>query len=132
MKIILNSTDKKFDRELISDFLNGMGPLLNNSQYFYRKGDFCILNTNEVCIISDISKMDIMKPKVMVFARYDYSGEKATIRFYENPIEVDLTKDMNRKLDSIVMHQKLIEALRKKLVEKKTLIDYLYVSLNER
>ncbi|PKL15306.1 MAG: hypothetical protein CVV49_21545, partial [Spirochaetae bacterium HGW-Spirochaetae-5] len=109
MKLILNSTDKKFDRELISDFLNGMGPLLNNSQYFYRKGDFCILNTNEVCIISDISKMDIMKPKVMVFARYDYSGEKATIRFYENPIEVDLLKDMNRKLDSIVMHQKLIE-----------------------
>jgi uncharacterized protein YajQ (UPF0234 family) len=76
--------------------------------------------------------MDIMKPKVMVFARYDYSGEKATIRFYENPIEVDLIKDMNRKLDSIVMHQKLIEALRKKLVEKKTLIDYLYVSLPER
>jgi HD-GYP domain-containing protein (c-di-GMP phosphodiesterase class II) len=132
MKLILNSTDKKFDRELVSDFLNGMGPLLNNSQYFYRKGDFCILNTNEVCIISDISKMDIMKPKVMVFARYDYSGEKATIRFYENPIEVDLIKDMNRKLDSIVMHQKLIEALRKKLVEKKTLIDYLYVSLPER
>ncbi len=131
MKHILNSTDKKFDRELISDFLNGMGPLLNNSQYFYRKGDFCILNTNEVCIITDISKMDIMKPKVMVFARYDYSGEKATIRFYENPIEVDLLKDMNRKLDSIVIHQKLIEALRKKLVEKKTLIDYLYVSMNE-
>jgi HD-GYP domain-containing protein (c-di-GMP phosphodiesterase class II) len=132
MKLILNSTDKKFDRELVSDFLNGMGPLLNNSQYFYRKGDFCILNTNEVCIISDVSKMDIMKPKVMVFARYDYSGEKASIRFYENPIEVDLQKDMNRKLDSIVMHQKLIEALRKKLVEKKTLIDYLYVSLSER
>jgi len=132
MKLILNSTDKKFDRELVSDFLNGMGPLLNNSQFFYRKGDFCILNTNEVCLISDISKMDIMKPKVMVFARYDYSGDKATIRFYENPIEVDLMKDMNRKLDSIVIHQKLIEALRKKLVEKKTLIDYLYVSLPER
>ena len=75
MKIILNSTDKKFDRELVSDFLNGMGSLLNNSQFFYRKGDFCILNTNEVTLISDISKLDIMKPKVMVFARYDYSGE---------------------------------------------------------
>ncbi len=132
MKIILNSTDKKFDRDLVSDFLNGMGTLLNNSQYFYRKGDFSILNTNEVCLISDISKIDIMKPKVMVFARYDYSGDKATIRFYENPIEVDLAKDMNRKIDSIVMHQKLIEALRKKLVEKKTLIDYLYVSLPDR
>jgi HD-GYP domain-containing protein (c-di-GMP phosphodiesterase class II) len=132
MKIILNSTNKKFDRELVSDFLNGMGSLLNNSQFFYRKGDFCILNTNEVCLISDISKMDIMKPKVMVFARYDYSGDKATIRFYENPIEVDLMKDLNRKLDSIVMHQKLVEALRRKLVEKKTLIDYLYISLPER
>lgn len=132
MKIILNSTDKKFDRELVSDFLNGMGSLLNNSQFFYRKGDFCILNTNEVTLISDISKLDIMKPKVMVFARYDYSGEKATIRFYENPIEVDLMKDLNRKLDSIIMHQKLIEAIRKRLVEKKTLIDYLYMALPEK
>lgn len=132
MKIILNSTDKKFDRELVSDFLNGMGSLLNNSQFFYRKGDFCILNTNEVSLVSDISKIDIMKPKVIVFARYDYSGEKATIRFYENPIEVDLMKDLNRKLDSIIMHQKLIEAIRKRLVEKKTLIDYLYVELPGR
>jgi len=129
MKVILNSTDKKFDRELVSDFLNGMGSLLNNSQFFYRKGDFCILNTNEVALISEISKLDIMKPKVIVFARYDYSGDKATIRFYENPIEVDIAKDMNRKLDSIIMHQKLVEALRKKLVEKKTLIDYLYVAI---
>ena len=109
-----------------------MGSLLNNSQFFYRKGDFCILNTNEVALISDISKLDIMKPKVMVFARYDYSGEKATIRFYENPIEVDLMKDLNRKLDSIIMHQKLIEAIRKRLVENKTLIDYLYMALPER
>ncbi len=129
MKIILSATNKKFDRELVSDFLNGMGPILNNSQTFYRKGDLCILNTNEVSLISDISKLDVLKPKVMVFARYDYSGSKATIRFYENPIEVDLTKDLHRKLDSIIMHQKLIEALRKKLIEKKSLLDYLYVSL---
>lgn len=129
MKLILSTTDKKFDRELVSDFLNGMGSILNNSQTFYRKGDFCILNTNEVALISDISKIDILKPKVMVFARYDYKGNKATIRFYESPIEVDLTKDINRKLDSIVIHQKLVEALRKKLIEKKSLIDYLYVSL---
>jgi len=131
MKLILNSTDKKFDRELVSDFLNGMGPLLNNSQFFYRKGDFCILNTNEVSLISDISKFDIMKPKVIVFARYDYSGEKATIRFFENPIEVDLMKDIHRKVESLVVHQKLIEGIRKRLMEKKLLIDYLYVSLPE-
>ncbi len=131
MKFILNSIDKKFDRELVSDFLNGMGSLLNNSQFFYRKGDFCILNTNEVSVVSDISKIDIMKPKVMIFARYDYSGEKATIRFYDNPIEIDLMKDMKRKIESIIMHQKLIDALRDKLIEKKTLIDYLYVPLPE-
>ena len=132
MKLILNTTDKKFDRELVSDFLNSMGSLLNNSQYFYRKGDFCILNTNEVCLVSDISKTDIIKPKVMIFARYDNSGEKATIRFYENPIEVDLIKDGHRKMESIIMHKKLIEALREKLIEKKTLIDYLYVFIPDK
>lgn len=130
MKFILNSTDKKFDRELVSDFLNGMGSILNNSHYFYRKGDFCILNTNEVSLVSDIPKIDVMVPKVIVFARYDYSGEKATIRFYDNPIEVDLAKDEHRKLESIIIHKNLIEALRKKLIEKKTLIDYLYVPIS--
>ncbi len=129
MRYILNTTDKKFDRELVSDFLNGMGPLLNNSHYFYRKGDFCILNSNEVSLISDFPKLDVMMPKVMVFARYDHSGEKASIRFYDNPIEVDLAKDEHRKLESIIIHQNLIEALRRKLIDKKLLIDYLYVTI---
>jgi len=132
MKLILNSTEKKYDRDMVSDFLNIMGSLLNNSQFFYRKGDFCILNTNEVCLVSETLSIDVMKPKVIVFAKYDYSGSKATMRFYDHPIEVDLRKDINRKLESIIMHQKLIEAIRKRLVDRKSLIDYLYVSLPEK
>jgi HD-GYP domain-containing protein (c-di-GMP phosphodiesterase class II) len=132
MKLILNTTEKKYDREMVSDFLNIMGSLLNNSQFFYRRGDFCILNTNEVALISGTESRDVMKPKVIVFAKYDYSGTKATMRFYGHPIEVDLMKDNHRKLESIIMHQKLIEAIRQRLIDKKTLIDYLYVSIPEK
>ena len=129
MKLLVNSVNSKFDYKLVSDFINGIGLTLNNSQLFYRKGDFCILNTHEICLVSEIPNADIMKPKVIVFARYDHSGNNVTTKFYDNPIEIDLTKDLNRRLDSLVVRQELIEALRNKLIDRKTLVDYLYVTI---
>ena len=69
LKIITNTIDKKYDRQLVSDFLNMAGSVLNNSQSFYRKGDFCMLNTGEISIVSDFGALDVLKPKVIVFAR---------------------------------------------------------------
>lgn len=129
MKLIVNSVDKQFDREIVSDFVNLMGALLNNSQAFYRKGDFCILNTGEISLVSEINPRDMMKPRMMVFAKFEESGVKASLRFYQHPIEVDLAKDMNRKLSTIIMHQKLIDAIRNKLKEKRMLVDYLYMTI---
>lgn len=129
IKLIVNSVDKQFDREIVSDFVNLMGTLLNNSQAFYRKGDFCILNTGEISLVSEINPRDMMKPKMMVFAKFEESGVKASLRFYQHPIEVDLVKDMNRKLSTIIMHQKLIDAIRNKLKEKRMLVDYLYMTI---
>lgn len=125
MKIIFNSSESIFERSIVSDFLNSMCFYLNNSQSFYRKGDFCILNTNEIAIITELSKRDILKPRVMVFAKYSKSGEKVSMNFYNNPIEVDLMIDMNRSLASFVTNKKLISGITLKLMEKRLLTDYL-------
>ena len=129
MKLIVNSVDRQFDRQIVSDFVNPMSGLLNNSQVFYRKGDFCILNTGEIALVSEINSMDLMKPKIMAFAKFDDTGKTASLRFYQNAIEVDLMKDMNRMLSTIIMHQKLIDAIRNKLKEKHMLVDYLYMTI---
>ena len=129
IKLIINSINDKFDYEVVSDFINSIGLALNNSQLFYRKGDFCILNTHEICLICEIPAADIMKPKVMVFARYDYSGKNVSAKFYDSPIEISLTKDPNRKLNSFIMRPELVDALRNKLIDRKMLNDYLYVTI---
>jgi TfoX/Sxy family transcriptional regulator of competence genes len=108
-----------------------MGFHLNNSQSFYKKGDFCILNTNEIAIIIDLGSQDLLKPRVMVFAKYVKSGQKVTINYYNHPIEVDLIKDLNRNLSNIVVNQKLIDAIRARLIEKRSLVDYLFTTLPE-
>lgn len=126
LKIITSTIDKKYDRQLVSDFVNMAGTVLNNSQSFYRRGDFCQLNTGEVAVVSAIGTWDILKPKVIVFARFENIQNRSTLRFFNNPIEVDLAKDINRKMDGIMMHPKIIEAVKSRLKEKKMLIDYLY------
>jgi hypothetical protein len=131
MKLIVNSIDTRFDRQLVSDFINSMGFNLNNFQSFYRKGDFCILNTNEIAIITDLGSRDLLKPKVMVFSKYVKTGPKVAINYYNHPIEVDLMKDLNRNLSNIVVNQKFIDAIRTRLIEKRSLVDYLFTTLPE-
>ncbi|MCL2154594.1 MAG: hypothetical protein FWH53_02895 [Leptospirales bacterium] len=131
MKLIVNSINGKFDYNLVSDFINSVGLILNNLQLFYRKGDFCILNTHEICLISEAPIGDYLRPRVIVFARYDYSEKNIKTKFYDHPVEIDLSKDLNRRINSLVVRRELIDALRNKLTDRKTLTDYLYVSPSE-
>jgi len=126
LKIIVNMIDQKFERQLVADFINSMGSLLNHNQNFYRKGDFCILNTSEIAVITDIGSSDVLKPRVMVFAKYVKSNGRLAMKFYQNPIEVNLLKDANRLLQNIIVNQTVVDAVRNKLVSKKMLVDYLY------
>jgi len=132
LKLIVNSINYQFDYQLVSDFINSVGLILNNSQLFYKKGDFCILNTHEICLISEISEFDLLRPKVIVFARYDHSEKSIKTKFYDNPVEIDLANDLTRRFSSIVIRQELVDALRGKLIERKTLVDYLYLSPPEK
>ncbi len=129
MKHIVNSVDTKFDRQLVTDFINALGFSLNNSQSFYKKGDFCILSTGEIAVITELGNKDLLKPRVMVFAKYAKNGPKVSMNFYNHPIELDLVMDMNRNLANIMVNEKLVEAIRAKLIEKRMLVDYLFTTL---
>ena len=131
LKLIVNLIDQKFERSMVGDFLNSMASLLNNSQTFYKKGDFCILNTNELALISNIGAKDVLKPGVIVFARYQKEGEKLSMKFYQHPIEVDLMNDINRYLNNLIVNKKVVDAVREKLVDRRMLLDYLYVPIDE-
>ena len=128
MKLIVNSINGKFDYNFVSDFINSIGLILNNSQLFYRKGDFCILNTHEVCLISEAPIGDYLRPRVIIFARYDYSEESIKTKFYDHPVEIDLSMDLNRRINSFIVRRELIDVLCNKLMDRKTLVDYIYVS----
>jgi len=129
MKIIVNSVDKQFDRDTVSSFINVMGVFLNNSQSFYRKGDFCILSTGEVAIISGFNAMDLLKPKVIIFAKFENVNGTASLKFFTHPIEVDLQHDFNRNLSTFIMQPKLIDVIKEKLKEKRMLTDFLFMTL---
>ena len=88
-------------------------------------------NTGELAIIRDINSIDLMSPKIIIFAKFEKSDSSTSIKFFQNPIEVDLMNDFNRKLSNIILHKKLIDLIRDKLKEKKLLSDYFYMSLPE-
>ena len=118
LKCIVNSINCRFDYQLVSDFVNHLGPLLNNSQSFYSRHDFCELNTRELALISDFSLKDYMKPKVMVFCRFKKKNDEIAAHFYDNPIEVDLEEDRSRLMVKILDNHLQIRAIKSRLIDK--------------
>ncbi len=127
LKFLVNSINIYYDYQLISDFVNYLGPLLNNTQSFYSRKDFCELNTKELAMIMDFSMTDYMKPKVMVFCKFKKTKTKILVQFYDNPIEVNLEEDRKRLITKIINNKNQIRLIKKKLIEKK-MIARLYSS----
>ncbi len=121
LKFLVNSINYSFNYELISDFVNLVGPMLSNAQSFYTRNDFCALNTKELGIIMDFGSSDILKPKVLVFCRFRKKNNRLAVQFYDSPIETDLNKDRERLMVKIINNKKHIETLKSRLREKKFL-----------
>ena len=118
LKAIVNTIDVHFDYDIISDFINKVAPILNHSQSFYTKNDFCELNTQELAMIRDLGQKDYLKPRVTVFCKFVREGNRLAVNFYQKPIQVDLDKDMERKLSKIISNEAQISAIKKKLEER--------------
>jgi len=122
LKAILNAINQQFDYQLINIFINKLGPILNNTQAFYTHNDICELNTQELAIIKDFGINDMLKPKVIIFCKFQRTGEQLLARFYEKPLEIDLSQDPNnRYMIKIINNYKQLQSIQKKLEEKKLL-----------
>jgi hypothetical protein len=118
LKAIVNTIDVHFDYDIISDFINKVAPILNHSQSFYTKNDFCELNTQELAMIRDLGQKDYLKPRVTVFCKFVRDGNRLSVNFYQKPIQVDLDGDNERRMSKIISNEAQIAAIKKKLEER--------------
>lgn len=118
LKFLVNSIDIHFDYDLIRDFVNKIGPLLNNAQSFYTKGDFCALSTKELAMIMDFNINDYMKPKIMIFCKFQQKQNNLKVWFYDSPVYIDLADDESRYLTRVIDNKKHINIIRAKLLQK--------------
>ncbi len=123
LQALVNSIDTHFDYDIISDFINRVGPLLNNTQSFYALNDFCELNTQELAMVTRFGVNDFLKPRVTIFFKFDRQGDQTSVSFYESPMEIDLQEDPCRKIAKIITNPGQITAIRQKL-EKRYLLKY--------
>ena len=125
LRSILNSIDNHFDYDLVSDFINLVGPSLNNTQAFYARKDLCELSTREIGVIRDFGIRDYLKPKVMVFCRFEREDEGLRVRFYEEPIEMDLSAEGSPVLTKIIDNPDQVDAIKNRLQSRDGLSAYI-------
>jgi HD-GYP domain-containing protein (c-di-GMP phosphodiesterase class II) len=119
LKKILNEALVSFDVKLVHNFINKMGLMLNNHKPFYKVGDFFLVQSefqrksgktvyHEIGICSNINTDYLMSPQLFIV--YNVEAKKKL-----NMIQIDLTKDPDRKIIKIIESQKSLDMLRTKL-----------------
>lgn len=121
LRMIVNSINNHFEYSIISNFINKLGEILNNMQYFYGKYEICELNTRELGLIIEPSGTDMLKPKVIVFCKFDRSKNKINVKFYEKPIKVNLLDDPSRMMTKILSNNQQIATIKDRLLERSLL-----------
>lgn len=125
LRSLLNAIGSHFDYNLVSNYINLVGPSLNNTQAFYARKDLCELSSREIGIIRDFGIDDYLKPKVMVFCRFEREEDKLHVRFYEEPREMDLNEQGSPSLTKIIDNPSQVHAIRSRLMAKDGLYGYL-------
>ncbi len=125
LKALVNSIDIHFDYDIISDFINKVGPILNHTQSFYALNDFCELNTQELAMVTQFGVNDFLKPRVAIFFKFSRQGNTLSVNYYKSPIEIDLQSDPRRKITKIINNQHQITAIKQKL-EERNLLKYAF------
>jgi HD-GYP domain-containing protein (c-di-GMP phosphodiesterase class II) len=118
LKILYNLAGNHFDYRLMYGFINKMGPMLNNTQSFYARNDILELNTDELAMVKDFGIIDSLRPKILVFCKFERTESRLSVKFYDRPIEVDLQKDGSRRISKFINNAGQIDAIRLKLNER--------------
>ncbi|MCP4129809.1 MAG: HD domain-containing protein [bacterium] len=126
LKMLVNLIDNQFDYKMVSNFINILGPMLNNTQAFYARSDFCKLNSEEIALVKDYGGNDFLKPQVMVFCKLRKVNNRMEVVFYKSAAEVDLQRDPNRHIIKIINNVHLITTLKSKLRQRDMLLEYIH------
>lgn len=118
LKTIVNSMNVHFEYNLISNFINKMGPILNITHFFYAKHDICELNTNELALIISAGSEDILKPKVIVFCKFERAKGKINVKFYNKPLIIELHDDTSRRIINILGNNYQVNSIKDQLLER--------------
>ncbi len=121
LRMIVNSINNHFEYTMISNFINMLGEILNNMQYFYGKNEICELNTKELAMIMEPAASDMLKPKIIVFCKFERVKNKINVKFYEKPILVNLNNDPSRLLIKILSNNQQIVSIKDRLLERSLL-----------
>lgn len=121
MKAILNSNSINFDYDLISKFINTMHPILSGHENFYSINDIVELSTEELALIKGYNSNEFLKPKVLVFCKFN--KEKGVIRasFYSKPFELDLAEQNERYMHRILNNSNQVRTISKMAEERNLL-----------
>ncbi len=121
MKAIVNTINYHFDYDLISDFINKVGPAVFPAQSFYSVNDICELSSSELALIKDIGSGDLLKPKVLIFCKFVRQGNKLNVVFFKKPLNADLANDKERYITKIISNEQQLAAIKKSLKERELL-----------
>ncbi|HOO72517.1 MAG TPA: HD domain-containing protein [Spirochaetota bacterium] len=123
LKILFNLSGNQFDFGLVHGFINKMGPMLNNTQSFYARNDILALNTEELAMVKDFGIVDSLRPKVIVFCKFERHNNRLSVRFYDRPIEIDLQQDGTRSIAKFINNDGQVNAIMSKLHERQFLTE---------
>jgi hypothetical protein len=121
LKILLNSISNHFDYELVSKFINIVGPFVNNTRHFYGKHEICELNTQELALIIGLGEKDILKPEIIVFCKYQKTRSKINVKFYDRPFRIKLENETKRIMTNILSNEYQVYSIKNRLLERSLL-----------
>ncbi len=121
LKILLNSINNHFDYDLVSKFINTVGPFVNNTRHFYGRHEICELNTQELALIIGLGEKDILKPEIIVFCKYQKTRSKINVKFYDRPFKIKLENDKNRIMTNILNNEYQVYSIKNRLLERSLL-----------
>jgi len=83
-----------FLAEDFRDFIRGLGFIVNRGNFFLQRGDLVRINSGEVAIIEEMSKLSPLNPKIRIV-----KNEK--LENLKRPIAVDMLKDYRTYISNV-------------------------------
>jgi cyclic di-GMP phosphodiesterase len=117
LQTIFNYIYTFFDYELVNNFLNIMGPILNGSKYFYSKYDICMLNTKEIALIMRYGEKNILEPEVIIFGKFTTRDKNIHLEFYKKTEDVVLGNSEDKKMIKILTDEYQVRTIKDRLLE---------------